>query len=85
MIPGFLGFFDSKLIERIALHMAQGLLFGQEVGHAAIGAFIKMSSPRFSDRVHTDSDPSPFGFAVKHLDLFAFDAQLENKGGNHVI
>ena len=65
--------------------MAQGLLIGQQAGHAPIGAFIKMPSTRFPNRVHTDSDPSPFGSAVKHLDLVAFDAQLENKGGNHVM
>ena len=65
--------------------MAQGLLFGQQAGHAPIGAFIKMRSTRFPNRIHTYSDPSSFGSAIKHLDLVAFDPQLENKGGNHVI
>ncbi len=52
------------------LQITLGLFSGQ----APLGAEIKALYRRFANWIHTYSDPFSFGFTVKHLDLFAFDA-----------
>jgi hypothetical protein len=37
------------------------------------------------DGIYPDSNPSPFGTAVKHFYFFAIDAELKDEKGNRII